>query len=349
VETQNPGNDEDMKNTQSKAKPVSELGIIQNVNPREMWPHEASDFTPWLADNLGALAGALGLELELESTEVAVGPYSADILARDVGTGRMVVIENQLEKTDHDHLGKSLTYAAVLDASAVVWIAPVFTEEHRKTLDWLNDHTADELGFFGVVIELWQIDGSRPALKFDVVSRPTEIVRQTAQAVRREELSEVKLAQYEFWQQFRDRLVQCGKIPSVQTARPQYWFDVSLGRSGINLSNIANTFDKRIGVRVYVSNRVAQAAMPKLAAMREEIEAELGFELEWDPNPENRDKIIALTRGGDINDLTQRDEQLQWLVDMTVRFREVFSPRIRDMDLTVPLDDESDTEATDGQ
>jgi len=341
--------EEPSPNRQQAEKPAHELGLLQNVDPRDMWPHEASSFTPWLANNLSALAGALGLELELESTEVAVGPYSADLLARDVGTGRMVVIENQLEKTDHDHLGKSLTYAAVLDASAVIWIAPIFTEEHRKALNWLNDHTADDLGFFGVVLELWQIDGSRPALKFDVVSRPTEIVRQTAQAVRREELTEVKQAQYEFWQQFRDRLVESGRIPSVQTARPQYWFDVSLGRSGINLSNIANTYDKRIGVRVYVSNRVAQAAMPQLLAMREEIEAELDVELEWDPNPGNRDKIIALTREGDINERTKRDEQLQWLVDMTVRFREVFGRRIRDMDLTVSRDDDSDIGATGGQ
>ena len=120
----------------------------------------------------------------------------------------------------------------------------------------------------------------------------------------------------------------------MQTARPQYWFDVSLGRSGINLSNTANTYDKRIGVRVYVSNRVAQTAMPKLLAMKDEIEEELGHELEWDPNPENRDKVIVLTRDGDVTDMSNRDEQLKWLVDMTIRFREVFGPRIREMDLS---------------
>ena len=318
----------------SPEEPSGKLGVLQTVNPRDMWPHEASSFTPWLADNLGALADALGLELELEATEVAVGPYSADILARDAGSSRLVVIENQLEKTNHDHLGKSLTYAAVLDASAVVWIAPVFTEEHRKTLEWLNDHTVDELGFYGVVLELWEIDGSRPAVKFDVVSRPTDIVRQTAKKVGQNKLTEARKAQLEFWQQFRERLIASGKIPSVQTARPQYWFDVSLGRSGINLSNTANTYDKRIGVRVYVSNRVAQTAMPKLLAMKDEIEEELGHELEWDPNPENRDKVIVLTRDGDVTDMSNRDEQLKWLVDMTIRFREVFGPRIREMDLS---------------
>ena len=212
--------------------------------------------------------------------------------------------------------------------------APVFTEEHRKTLEWLNDHTVDELGFYGVALELWQIDGSRPAAKFDVVSRPADIVRQTAKSVGQEQLTEARKAQLEFWQQFRERLIASGKIPSVQSARPQYWFNVSLGRSGINLSNTANTYDNQIGVRVYVSNRFAETAMPKLFAMKDQIEEELGCELEWDPNPENRDKVITLTRDGDITDGSQRGEQLKWLVDMTTRFREVFGPRIRDMNLS---------------
>ena len=116
---------------------------------------------------MAGLGEAVGLELEVENTEVPVGPYSADILARDAGSDKFVVIENQLEKTDHDHLGKALTYASILDASVVIWVARRFTEEHAKALTWLNDHTTDELSFYGVAIELWQIDESLPALKFN--------------------------------------------------------------------------------------------------------------------------------------------------------------------------------------
>ena len=137
-----------------------DLGELKLLNVRFKWTNEATEFTPWLAeeDNLSRLGLALGLELELENTEVSVGPYSADILAKDIGNGKYVIIENQLEKTDHDHLGKAITYASFLDATAIVWIASDFTDEHKKALDWLNDHTSEELSFYGVKLELWQIE-----------------------------------------------------------------------------------------------------------------------------------------------------------------------------------------------
>jgi hypothetical protein len=320
-----------------------QFGHLRKANARTVWPNEATVFTPWLAQHLEELAAALGLELELVNTEVAVGPYSADILARDTGTGKHVVIENQLGKTDHDHLGKSLTYAAVLDASAVIWIATNFTEEHKKTLDWLNDLTSAEIAFYGVVLELWQIDDSKPAVRFNVVSRPADIIRQAALTSRPEELTEARKLQLDFWTQFRERLLATGKLPSVQSPRPQYWYDVSLGRSGINLSNIVNTYDNRIGVRVYISNKVAAAALPQLLDMKSDIEEEMKVELQWDPNPENRDKIIALLRDAELNDREQWEEYLDWMTETTLLFRGAFSQRIRDMDLTV-APDEADQE-----
>ena len=125
------------------------LGQIKKLNVRKIWASEAAHFTPWLAneENIVILGQSLGLELEVEQIEAKVGPYSADILAKDIGTGKYVVIENQLGKTDHDHLGKAITYGSVLDASAVVWIASEFTEEHQKALDWLNEYSSDDLEF----------------------------------------------------------------------------------------------------------------------------------------------------------------------------------------------------------
>jgi hypothetical protein len=313
------------------------LGRITKVKPRSMWPNEATDFTPWLAKHLDELAKAIGLELEFESAEAAVGPYSADILARDIGTRKLVVVENQLEKTNHDHLGKSLTYAAVLDASAVVWIATDFTDEHKKTLDWLNDLTSADVSFYGVILELWQIDDSKPGVRFNVVSRPADIVRQSAISVSADELTDTRKTQWEFWTMFRERLLATGKLASVQTARPQYWYDVSLGRSGINLSNIVNTSDHRIGVRVYISNRVVDVVLPQLMEMKSEIEEEVGSQLEWDPNPENRDKIIALNRDANVNHRDKWDDYLQWMVKTTLLFRTAFSKRLKNMDFrTLP-------------
>ena len=138
----------------------STLGKFAIVDPRQIWKNESTDFTPWLAseEGIALLGDALGLELEVENTEVAVGPYSADILATDVGTGRTVVIENQLARTDHSHLGQLLTYSSVLNASAVVWLATEFSHEHSSTLDWLNEHTSDDLSFYGVRVEVWKIE-----------------------------------------------------------------------------------------------------------------------------------------------------------------------------------------------
>lgn len=310
-----------------------QFGTFQKVNPRKIWPNEASDFTPWLArdNNISILADAVGLELEIENTEVAVGPYSADILARDVGTDRFVVIENQLTKTDHDHLGKSLTYASVLDAKAVIWVATEFSEEHQKALDWLNDHTTDDLHFYGVTLEVWQIDESKPAIKFNVVSRPLESIRHSAKSIASDDFSDTKKLQFEFWTIVRESLAQTKSIPSLQTPRPQYWFDISLGRSYVHLSMTANTFENKIGVRVYISNKIADRLLPYLEEKKDEIEAEIGEKLIWNPFPEKMDKSIILYREGDLLNKTAWPEYSEWLTKYVVKFRSAFSKRVRDL------------------
>lgn len=312
------------------------LGTLTLRPVRTVWTNEARDFTPWLANeaNIAALGQAIGVELEVEQVEAAVGPYSADILARDTGTGRFVVIENQLEKTDHDHLGKAITYASVLDAMAIVWVATQFTDEHQKALTWLNDHTSEEVSFFGVQLELWAIDDSRPAVRFNVISRPAEIVRQAAATKAAGELTEAKKLQLEFWTMFRDALLSGKAVASAQTPRPQYWYDVALGRSGFHLSNFVNTWEERIGVRVYLNNRIAQAALEILQADRVAIESEIGASLEWDPNPMNRDKTIVLSRQVSLTDRAQWPEYIRWMVEKTVAFRKAFAPRVQGLDLS---------------
>lgn len=311
------------------------LGEIRGVSVRTLWPNEARDFTPWLAseNNIARLGSAIGLELEVENTEVAVGPYSADILARDIGTGKYVVIENQFGQTNHDHLGKLITYSSVLDATAVVWVSEKFTEEHQKALIWLNDHTTDDVSFFGVVLEVFKIDDSRPAVQFNVISRPVELVRQAAAMKSAEGLSDTRKMQLEFWTFFREKLLAAKVVPSAQTARPQYWFDVRLGHSGIHLSNIANTWENRIGIRIYLRNQIADAALSQLLPQREAIESELGESLQWNPNPENRDKIIVLHRDADLSKRECWDEYADWMVDRTQKLRLILIPRIRQLDL----------------
>jgi hypothetical protein len=138
-----------------------ELGQLE---PRTLWTREAYDFTPWLADNLSLLGEALGLDLELAQIEPAVGAFNADITARDTGRDRHVIIENQLEPTDHGHLGQLITYAAGLDAAVIAWISPEIREEHRQAIDWLNRHTSEKIEFFAIALEVVRIGDSKPAV-----------------------------------------------------------------------------------------------------------------------------------------------------------------------------------------
>jgi hypothetical protein len=307
-----------------------ELGKLMTITPRKKWNNEARDFTPWLASNIDKLNEALGVEFEVENTEVKVGPYSADILAKDTGTGKYVVIENQLEKTNHDHLGKAITYASVLDASTIIWIATDFTEEHKKSLDWLNDHTSDEISLYGVQVELWQIDDSKPALRFNVISKPNQAVRQAARSKATEDLSDKRKLQFEFWNKFKEKLAETKKIPSLQTPRPQYWFDVTLGKSYIHLSNICNTDENTVGVRVYIGNKIADTMLPYLESRKNEIESSMGEKLMWNPNPENRDKVILLLHTTDFKDNKKIEEAIDWLVEHTVKARNIFSKIVKE-------------------
>jgi len=321
------------------------LGTLEKVDIRSIWPSEARDFTPWLAqeENIAILSEAIGTELEVEGTEVAAGPFYADILARDTATGDYVIIENQFGRTDHDHLGKALTYAATLDASAVVWIAPAFADEHKKALDWLNDNSTDDLSFFGVQPELWSIDNSRPALRFNVVSGPRVTVRKAM--LQKGELTDTKKLQLEWWTFFREKLLAAKAAPSARAPRAQYWYNVALGRSGIHISNIANVSNKKIGVRVYLREKAnGVAALEQLRESKDEIEATVGCSLLWDANPSARDKIIAVYHVADISQKDRWPEFCEWMVDMNARFRKAFSERVKRLDLDEPQGEEEDGE-----
>ena len=291
-----------------------------------MWPKEDENFTPWLAENISELGEKIGMELEVVGREVSAGPYSADILARDINTDAYVVIENQLEKTDHDHLGKSITYASALNAKTIVWIAPEFTEEHKKALDWLNDNTNEDLVFWGIQLELWQISDDTASLRFNIVSTPSTNVKTIKSKSNTE--SESRNIQLAFWTKFRDKLLKTKKIPSLQKPQAQYWYDVRLGRSGIALSNICNTQKSVVGVRVYVSGKAVNI-YSALEARKAEINKALGCEPDWNPNPAAKDKTITYLHQTDLADPEKVEEALDWMVEQTLIFHSVFSKEVK--------------------
>lgn len=307
------------------------LGTLKRLNVRKVWNNEFQDFTPWLAreENISLLGKTLGMDIEVESTEVAVGPYSADMLARDTATGDYIIIENQLGKTDHDHLGKSITYASVLEAKTIIWIATQFTEEHCRAFEWLNDLTSEGVSFYAIQVELWQIDDSQPAVRFDVISKPTVITRQAALTKSSADLSETKKLQWEFWRAFSETLIKRKVVNTTQTPKPRSGFNVTLGKADVYLSLRVDTWENKIGIRVYIRHRLAEVALQHFVNDKEAIESIIGDELLWDPNPEHKDKTIALYRAADISNKTNWPEYLDWLAEKTKLFRKAFMSRVK--------------------
>lgn len=299
-----------------------DLGKLVSVEARKVWKNEARHFTPWLADNIELLSESIGIDLEIENTEVSAGPYSVDILAKDIETNRYAIIENQIEKTNHDHLGKSITYASVLDADTVIWIASDFTAEHKKALDWLNDNTTDKISFFGVQLEVWKIDDSKEAVKFNVICRPNTAVRRARS--NQNSLTEARLFQQNFWTILRESLVKTKKIPSLPSPLPQFWYNISLGKSGIEMSNTCNTQTNTVGIRVYIHGSHVEKYLKGLTVYKKEIEDELGFQTKWDPFPEKKDRIIVIDRQFDLDDETGLNDAVNWMTEYTIKFREVF-------------------------
>lgn len=315
------------------------LGRLTRVELRTVWNSESSDFTPWLAreENLTVLSETLGIDLELEAQEKSVGPFRADILCKDIGTGAWVLVENQLERTDHGHLGQLLTYASGLDAVTIVWVAARFTEEHRSTLDWLNKITDDSFRFFGLEVELWRIGDSPAAPKFNMVSKPNDWSRSVAQAARaidEGELTETRLTQRAYWAAFHEALAKAGgPVSGARKPQPQSWMSYSIGRSIFSLGAVMIRPRQQIRAELYTSGDQAKALFHLLKEQRQAIEQELGYQLEWEELPTRRDSRISVYLTG-IDPEDQRDwpRQHAWLAAKINDLHRVFSGRVRDLD-----------------
>lgn len=314
---------------------MAPLGRLERVELRAAWLSESSDFTPWLArpENLEVLANSIGIELELEAQERNVGPFRADLLCKSVESGHWVLIENQLERTDHTHLGQLLTYASGLQAVTIVWVAARFTEEHRATLDWLNEITNDSFQFFGLEVELWRIGDSPLAPKFNIVSKPNNWSRDVGAAARRietEALTDTKQKQLAFWIAFRDRLQATGSKVRAQGPLPQHWLNVSIGRSGFVMLATLNSRVNRIGVELYINSDRAKDDFRALFGQQATIEQEFGNPLKWMEMPERKGSCIGYYREG-IEPLKESNwpEIIAWFDSTLQAFDSLFRQRIR--------------------
>lgn len=325
---------------------VPSLGRLESVEVREVWKTEAGDFTPWLAkeENLKLLGDAVGLDLELEAEEKDVGPFRADILCKDTATNDWVLIENQLERTDHNHLGQLLTYASGLKAVTIVWIAYRFTEEHRAALDWLNEISDERVNFFGLEVQVWRIGDSLKAPKFNIISKPNDWMKDVRGATRGGEvkgLSETRKLQLEYWTTFRDLLLERKSLVKPRRPRPKHWMTCAIGRAGFHISLFINTRAKRIGMVLIIKGVNAHAYCELLREQRAAIEAEIGEELLWPDKPEMATRRIKLRRtNADPSDRSQWPEQQLWLAEKLEAFHRAFSPRVKKLDASQYVHDE---------
>lgn len=299
------------------------LSKLNKVELRDVWGHEAIDFTNWLAqkENLDLLSEEIGVDIKLTQTEANVGKFSVDILAEEESSGRKIIIENQLEGTNHDHLGKIITYASGYGAEIIIWIVRDYREEHQKAVDWLNEHTDEHISFFLIRIELWQIESSNPAPKFEIVVSPNEWAKAIKTDAASGKLTDTKIQQLDFWKKLKDYVSTNDKKIRLQTPRPQHWYDVSMGSSDAHVALTINSRENLLGCEIYISKN--KGLYNFLFEQKEEIEKEIGEKAQWiDAAVASRIKIKKEVPG--IFDQNEAENYFSWLYEKTVLFQEIF-------------------------
>lgn len=305
-----------------------EFGKIIEVPLRDVWAGEATHFTPWLAANLQIVSEKLGLELELESTESAVGDFSADIVAKDVATNRRVIIENQYGGTDHRHLGQILTYSSVLNASIVIWIAEKVRSEHKSAIDFLNQNLKETLQIFALEANIIRIDESKPAFGLKVVCMPIE-AEATATSTSAE-ATETQEKYRAYYQSLLDELRNVHKFTNARAAQPQNWYTFTSDNSKVYKYSTTFAQGARVRVEIYIDCKDKlrnEAIFDALYTQKEEINAAYGAELEWEKLETKRACRIAIYLDGDIDaDSEKLVEIKKWVVANLLRMRQILPP-----------------------
>lgn len=302
---------------------MAELGKLQRLSAREAWAHEATHFTPWLLENASVLGEVLGMDLELNFAEHSVGNFSLDLIGTDLATGETVIVENQLEKSDHSHLGQLLTYASGTDAATVVWVADAFRAEHRAALDWLNERTDERTRFFGVEVSAVRIDDSPLAPLFELTVAPNDWQKEVRSQAAATGLSIRQESYREFWGLFLDLLQQ--QHPGWTNTRkplPQSWMVLPAGVSAA--SYVVASGRDQLRVEIYFSSSSAEVNEENFHALlkhKDQFESAFGDPLLWDPLEGKKACRVSFSRAGDIMDQHEWPEYAQWYVDTVNRLR----------------------------
>ena len=301
---------------------MTELGKIERIDDlRTVWKNEARDFTAWLAqdENLAILSEAIGIELCLEEKESPVGSFFVDLFVSEERTGRQVIIENQLEETNHDHLGKIITYASGKDASIIIWIVKGARDEHRQAIEWLNQHTDENIGFFLIEIQLWKIGNSLPAPRFNIVERPND----WAKAMRAYGgLSDLKKTYFEYWEAFNKYAFSKPEMKSAFNERKsphENWYDLKAGKSYCSISLTASMTINRRAVQIYIRNN--KEMYEKFKSNKEKIESMVGSKLTWKES--NKDSQIGWDFCDADFDKSNWEQYFDWYCQCALQLKEV--------------------------
>lgn len=305
---------------------LSKLEEIKDL--RTVWPHEALDFTPWLSqdDNITLLADSIGIDITVDETESSVGDFNVDIFASETGTDRKIIIENQLEDTNHDHLGKLITYASGKSADIVIWVVKHAREEHKAAIEWLNNHTDDSVGFFLCEIKLYRIGNSEPAVKFEVIEKPNDWTKEIKKS---ESINETQQLRYDYWVAFEDYAFKnptFAKNFKKRKPSKNHWLNFSIGSSACHIAVSQIKQRNELDVELYISDDTE--LYNSLYENKTDIELTSGLSFDWRELPDRKTSRIVVEKSVQLKNKSAWESQFEWLIDVMVKMKTTFSEYI---------------------
>jgi len=313
-----------------------QIGKIKKVPLRELWNKEDKDFTRWLEENIDYLNEALDFEISIEKREEYAGPFKVDLLGSDKD-GNKVVIENQLEKTDHDHLGKLITYLTNLDANVGIWITSEPVEEHVKAIDWLNENAPDDVSFYLVKIEAVKIEPQPIAAPlFTIIARPTEESKEIG--LEKKEYAQRHLLRKEFWTKLLERANKLTKLHSGVSPSIYSWIGTGAGKSGISYNYVVTYSYGSSEIYLdrgkdFVEPNINKIRFDELIKHKKEIEERFGESLEWERLDNRRgSRIVIRFKGIGLKDHDKWGQLQDKMIDAMIRLEKVFRDSIKNLD-----------------
>ena len=304
------------------------LGKIEKMELRDIWAHEALEFTKWLSDskdnNIQHLNDIIGLNLVDLKTEQNVGGFKCDIVCRDEFSDKTVIIENQLETSNHDHLGKIITYASGLEASVIIWIVKNARQEHASAIEWLNNHTDQSVSFFLIQIEVIKIGDSAPAPQFKVIEAPNDFIKNIKKSVRENGTSERQTSIYEFWTSFNEVLAERRDF-NVRKASTDHWYDFAIGTSLCHLSAELINKENRVRLNMYIPDN--KDLFDKFYDNKDRIEQVAGIPLVWERlDNKKASRIYTYLEGFSLALPEEYENISNKMIDILSRYKKAFKP-----------------------